>query len=798
MSQPTYIENWKLCDYKYCPQWVRTTIDHHLSIKQPVETLLPSLQAIFDTKVARQLFQIISEHQEDIQAVDNIFGNSVYVLLNFGLSRVMITKHLYQAIDLDTLVFMNFQDVLHEFDITVNDALKIYNAAHFALHKLVDDSNEHKQRVLRQDIIQFFTGTNDTYELNDIKEHILWRSGDKLLLDILTDLVKEQSISVNSHGLYTNISFHPEKNLSQAIEAIQDLSIKEQVLLRLQGQSTDTRALKQQWKQWGTIQEDMYKSLILKYNMDQTMFYAITDAPAMTWAYLQARYGQESSRKQRLDVNGWTLIHKLGKELVVNPDKLCDYLSLHYFEYNHMWISKDNRNEFLRAVCRSFDGYFSNDEVVQRFNEALNAHNPSKYFEWKLDDFPQSMASRQGYIVRSIKRGFRYRKISADLVLSIMQEIQLSQYEDTIISTKKIFEDHIETMEKYDIRDQYELHSLLRTGKEKFQLDVNDMVVAHIPMLQFGQANEEEIIKNEIYQLSPIDIFEFVSNMSDKYGYEQATLLSYMHKNFSMYIKDRILNVVGQDVMESDDFQTLKEALVFDFYSQDELEALFHEHHIAQTMLDPYVLRRLGYRTYVGYILKESLTASKYFESQIRKDPNFIHTYASIRSLNYIIYHMEQRLELFETKKDTYQTRQDLGLSVEQLIDIRNACINQVEETEYFNEKTLHLTYSNTFLKSLFKGDPNISMVSCGSTWVFKKGKTIANTKGLLTTVIEKHPGLTLSTCMSNLAHTYGIQIEKGDLIDRCKENDIYYSLDTEKMYLTPTETPSFTQERLF
>ncbi len=789
------IENWKLCDYIYCPDVVYTLIENHISIQTPQHELIADLQLLLGVRQSRKILQLIEDHQKEIQSVDGIQNNSVYLLLNYGLSRILITEALYKKVDLAQLVFMSYNEMLHSFQLPTSKVQKIFNAAHFALHKVVSDDNEYKKEVLENEVKNFFMGNVESYDLQTIKEMLLWRSSDKLLLDILTKLVKERSIEVNGKGIYKNVRLHIDATLDSMIASLEP-DQKRMLLDRLSGQDRSKRSLDFIFKTFGTLQEDVYRNILMKYRMDVDLFYAITDAPVFTYEYIYCRFHKMMDKKRQETITGRVLTNKISKELVINTEKLHRYLEKNYFEFDGVWISKNDRNEFLRAVCRSFDGYFESQEIVKRFNKNLKTLNSKKYFDWKLDEFSPNNASRQGYIVRSIKKGYRYRIISRDLVLSIIQEINLFAYEDTIVSTKKLFDDHYEVMEKYDIRDQYELHSLLRTGKDKYQIDVNDMTLPHVPMLQFGQAKEEDILYDEIYALAPIEIFEFISKMSDKYGYEQATLIKYVRKNFGTYIEDGIVNIADAQVMESDDFKTFARAIDCDFYSTNELEELIQSLQVSEEVIDPYVLRRLGYKNYAGYILKDTWTPYKYFEERIRQDRNFIQMYKEIRTISFVVYRMEEDLELFELNKDEYVLREELNMDKEQLYELRQKFSTTVEKGTYFNEVQLNTTYTNTFLKSLFRGSRDISMISCGGVWIFKYGQ--ASTKDLLIEMIKMHPGMKATSCTAYINRTYHAKLERRDLLERCKENDIFYSPDTDKLYAEPIEVVSVNQERLF
>lgn len=476
----------------------------------------------------------------------------------------------------------------------------------------------------------------------------------------------------------------------------------------------------------------------------------------------------------------------------------------HYLRVYDQWVSKEDRSELLEMVCKSFDGYFQKSDVEKRFNKIVSQYLPHKYEEWKLEDFRVQIVARQGYLVHSPKRGTRYRVISENLVHSIMEEANLSQYMDTVVSTKKIFEENIDVMEKYDIRDQYELHSLLRTGNEKYNIHDNQMEISRMPMLQFGKGQENEIVKSELVDLAPIDVDDFARIMAQKYGYDVGSFISYLRRNFNVYIDENRIEVADAGLLESHDYRTLKGILHRDFYFSDDFEALLKQQHLTTKLMDPYVLKRLGYKSYVGYILKEPYSPGKYFEKWILEHINEIEPrHLEIASFQVALARLEEKMLIFEWEKDKYVTLEALDTSRKELEEFVANVLYVLEDGQYFTEYYLaQMSYidqplSNTFYKSLFKGNPYIQTTSLGNTWLFKKSNHPSNVKDFLLQVISGNPGLTITGCITYLKRWYNISITRRTLQEKILESGLYYSLDTEKIYL---EKPSayFQQEHLF
>lgn len=78
----------------------------------------------------------------------------------------------------------------------------------------------------------------------------------------------------------------------------------------------------------------------------------------------------------------------------------------------------------------------------------------------------------------------RYYNSKAYNFDELLFEINIKQYSNEVISTGKIFMEFPQIMHKYDIRDEYELHNLLR----RFCVTETypTMVFKRMPNIMFG------------------------------------------------------------------------------------------------------------------------------------------------------------------------------------------------------------------------------------------------------------------------------------------------------------------------
>lgn len=798
MKEKAFIENWKLCDYKYCPQIVYRLIEHQISIQMSISQLMNACSKVFDVSNTRMILEIVKEHQQDIQDCKGVYGNSVYLLLNYGLSRNMIKQFLFQRIDLAELLFLNQKEIINIVKVSPYTAKKILDASRFALHTLIDDSDSMKQKVLKEDVQSFFSSLEDSISLSDLMDQMLWRSGKELLVRILSELVDENIIDC-TNDTYRNVHVLP--SLSEAINSIEDTSLQQKVFSYLNHKRLkpqDRIHSQQIIDSFPVLKEDMYKDLLEKYDLKEEEFYQITNAMKPTYSYIQLRYGSD---KEKIAVNGRTWTYLISKEVSINPNKLKNYLENHYFLYQNVWVSRKDRSELLKAVCRSFDGYFTKKEGIERFNQVLLEVYPQKYYEWKLDDLS---SFSYDYILHSLKHGLRFRQMSKDLVLSILMDLDITKYHDTILSTKKLFEDNLDIMDKYDIRDQYELHSLLRIGKEKYQVDFNEMSFSYMPMLQFGSGNEDKIIEQEIHKFAPISFSDFVKKMMDKYGYEEATFSKYLRNNFKLYIQNNVINVADTTLVESQEYDKLQALMDKDFYLNEEYEALIQDNHLSNDLLDPYVIRHLGYKKYVGYILKDTWNGLQFFEHWILEDPSIINDekLMNLWSFSKTCSQLENQMDIIEVEKGRYEPLSNLDWKKEELVAYVQSLLEKVSFNDYFNDQSLKNDYlinndfSNTFYKSILKSCREIQLLYLGNRWVFKKSDQEASVSDFLKSLIQ--PNMTISGLLALLKNRFGMSMDRHSLMERLKDSDIYYSVDTDRIYLEKPKETSFEQERLF
>ena len=119
---------------------------------------------------------------------------------------------------------------------------------------------------------------------------------------------------------------------------------------------------------------------------------------------------------------------------------------------------------------------------------------------------------------------FRYYNIYFYDYTELLETLNLKQYMDIELSTLKFIKLYPDLMKNYDIRDEYELHNLL---KKIFSDDIHSSLeFGRMPNLQFGNVNRDNQVLSLLRVLAPISKMDFAKEYQEEYGSNVNTVLA--------------------------------------------------------------------------------------------------------------------------------------------------------------------------------------------------------------------------------------------------------------------------------
>jgi hypothetical protein len=106
----------------------------------------------------------------------------------------------------------------------------------------------------------------------------------------------------------------------------------------------------------------------------------------------------------------------------------------------------------------------------------------------------------------------------------LWQELALTQYHNVEYSALKFFRSYPEIMRRYDIRDEYELHNLLKKLCQKGKIE--NISFGRMPMIEFGKVNREAQVSDMLRKIAPVTIQDFAAFYEYEYGVLPGTFMA--------------------------------------------------------------------------------------------------------------------------------------------------------------------------------------------------------------------------------------------------------------------------------
>ena len=146
----------------------------------------------------------------------------------------------------------------------------------------------------------------------------------------------------------------------------------------------------------------------------------------------------------------------------------------------------------------------------------------------------ESLIRSSGYVIQSRKRYFRYYPTKGKDFKRLWDGLDLGRFQNAEISVRKLYLDFPALMKEFDLRDEYELHNLLRrTLPAEWE---GRMDLSRMPMITFGHPSRQQQLQNS----NPTSMREFTSEYSRLYGIANKDILSSYLDKANLSLRDHI------------------------------------------------------------------------------------------------------------------------------------------------------------------------------------------------------------------------------------------------------------------
>ena len=400
---------------------------------------------------------------------------------------------------------------------------------------------------------------------------------------------------------------------------------------------------------------------------------------------------------------------------------------------------------------------------------------------------------------------FRYYNIPEYDCDDFVSTVGLEKFENTELSTLKIFRDYPELMRQYDIRDEYELHNFLR---KTWPQEICKIKFLRMPTIEIGNANRDEQILSLLLQYAPISAAELAEKYEELYGVRATTVRGGYLKPFNNYFYNGMYSV-NYASLPTTQFNRMKTVLNQDYYTIQEAKRLYKREFPESnaTMINPYTLKTLGFHVYPGYsgyIIKNTYSSATDFFNSILTRSQLVDMRDYDVSIKYLAtYGSELRklrgsYEIVEFSPLQYiniSRLNELDITKEHLVGYCKAVAKFYEKGDYFTTTSMYkdgfthplddLGFEDWFYSSLlFEDRDRFAAQRIGGTRIFLRGKTNCNLSGMIIWLLEQYQKIDIYDLIDLLQNHYGINMPKEKIIEIINDTDLYYDAIMEAVYI--------------
>lgn len=546
------------------------------------------------------------------------------------------------------------------------------------------------------------------------------------------------------------------------------------------------------------LREDKYAYLYDHYDFSLEDFVLAYDEPHETYYYLEMISRITRAKRKPLE--------EILTDTAIAPEfrkKAERAIYKQYVSTDGVRVKMtrpDLIKHYIKINCKNLTKF---DDFVSEYNLWLDSlglgENASLMIEARTYE---NILNQCDYVLWNQWRSFRYYNIPEQDFEELLSTLDLEQFEDTELSTLKLFRDYPSLMTQYDIHDEYELHNLL---KKIWSSEKNSVKFKKMPTIEVGTADPANQVLELLLQYAPVTADDLANHYEVEYGVKAMTVRGNYLRSLDHYYYQGVYSV-DFAALPAIQFNRMKAILDHDFYTIQEVKRLYKREfpHSDESLINPYTLKTLEFRVYSGYVVKNVYpTAADYFRSLLTTDDivdarNISKSIQSIVAYSSELYKLRADYEIVEFAPLQYINIRRLnavGVTIDHFENYCKAVSNYHEKGDYFTVTSLRrdgfthemddLGFDEWFYASVLLEDrERFSYQRIGGTRVFLRGRGGANLGDMLVWLLEKYQKIDFYDLKDLLENHYGIVLPKEKLLTIIGGTELYYDTIMEAVYI--------------
>jgi len=775
----------RLCDYGIPYNTVLRLKDNNITC----ESILNNPDCLNDVLGTRsERAKEIKDIIHDLVATEQKF--SIYDLMYFGLSKTITELLVKNNISIDDINdSLRHKDFIG--DSTFRKIMNSYNE--FIM-------NNHIKLKLTSDLLLSLIKNIYSYEpfnYEQLENEVAKCNYDVSDLSFLLENFLNKKILKKEDYNYSLI----KPRLKEELEKIKNQNHKDIVLKKLTGRTLESigseynvtrerirQIIQKEIKKFViTREEEKYKEIFETYIFDCDLFCEFFNVNDYVYYYLREKYKMGDTEPSEL-IDSWNLDKR---QLAILKRKY----NLISYKGENIVVKKIN---ILNAILKQSEKAMEYSEIMNEYNKIIENNNLDIDIISEADFRNiDSILNRSNYVLCDAGRYYRYYDIDAldeeDVnALQKMLDVEPGDY-----SSEFFFNSNELLMKNIDIKNEYELHNLLR----KFIGNYNGKIIySRMPDIFIECNDKNAFVDNLIHELSPISLDEFVDYVYQNYGHKNNTFRALLVSNFSKYITN------GQIISECPEFtieqmKILNEKLTEDIYSITTIKELLTDLFDVNDfkLINNLNMSKLGYKLRGNYIMKSSISNLEGYLRNIILNNDYYEIKPEMKKIgstfSSYLYKFIYNLDLFEIDNEKYITIKklnELGISKENIKEFINEIEKVISDNEYFNLYTLdkdnfltnlkQYNFPDCFYETIISAIPNVKTFTVKNNVVFIKTDEQATREKFINSFVTKNK-IFVSEIKKDILTKYNIDLYEYYIKEFIDKKKFYFDNSIDCVY---------------
>lgn len=546
------------------------------------------------------------------------------------------------------------------------------------------------------------------------------------------------------------------------------------------------------------LQEDGYQYLFDHYEFSREDFALAFQEPPETYNYLEMqrpRLSKQRPMKEILTDSNVPAVYRRKAERAIYKK---------YVTIDGVRVEK-LRPAMARYVVQTYCKELTSMDTFMEHYQALlerlglaqeeTLHIESRTYETTF--------SQCDYVLWNQWHRFRYYAIQEREYAPLLDALGLQYYEDMELSSLKLLRDNPELMAEYDIRDEYELHNLLKKIWPA-QMEGQRVTFKKMPTIEIGTPDRDQQVRDLLAQHAPIGTMELAEKYEERYGAKAATAQANYFGCIDCYLHNSVYRM-DMPPLPAERQERMLQLLTDDFYHIVDVKRLYVQAfpEADRADINVYVLKNLGFRVFSGYVVRDCYGSAADYFRQVLTSADVVDLreqasqYCRLGIYWSIVLEVKSSREVVEYAPNQYIHSRRLaanGVTIADLEQYCNAVAAFVQPDACFTIQSLKqdgfthpldvLGYGDWFYASLLVEDEaQFTYQRMGGTKVFCRGQNKVQLVPFLHWLIASEGRMAFQRLQVLLEQRYGLTFNRDKLLEVVRGSELYYDAITETVY---------------